>query len=227
MGEILCSTIINDASEILLDEGFDRWDRAYLFKAICDGQREIVSLKPDAYVSNGSVKLAAGTKQTITGLQLIRVVRNMGTNGQTPGPVIWIADRARFDKFNPYWHMAAESAEIQYYMYDEKDPKTWYCYPPQPTSNQGHAEIIQSITPPDIALGESPNEYNVAITLDDIYKNPLLLFGLHRAYCLDADNSPAAKLLATDYYNLFAVSLGRRDLVEKSDDPNAETAKEE
>lgn len=222
MGTVLCSRVISKAAEILLDEGYERWDRSYLFEGICIGQRETVSIKPDAYVQNSAVQLAAGTKQTITGIQLIRVVRNMGTDGQTPGPVIRITDQDRFDRYNPYWHMAAESAEVRFYMFNEKDPKTWYNYPPQPNSDPGWVELIQSIAPPDIVLGESPNEYDVPITLDDIYENPLLMFVLHHAYLLDADNSPEAASRATDYYNLFVVSLGRRDLAEKKDGPYPE-----
>lgn len=221
MGTVLCSKIMEQAAKFLLDEGYERWTRADLFEGICDGQREIVSIKPDAYAQNSAVKLAAGTKQTIAGIQLIRVVRNMGIDGTTPGPVIRIADRKRFDQYNPYWHAAPPSAEVQFYMYDEKeDPKTWYVYPPQPDSDAGYAEIIQSIVPPDIALGESPNEYDAVITLDDIYKNALLMFVMHRGYLLDADGSPDAAARSAGYYDLFVTSLGRRDLAEKTADPN-------
>lgn len=222
MGTVLCSKIMEQAAKILLDEGYDRWTRADLFEGICDGQREIVSIKPDAWVQNTAVQLAPGTKQTIIGIQLIRVVRNMGTDGETPGRIIRIADRSRFDQYNPYWHSAPPDAEVQFYMYDEKeDPKTWYNYPPQPTENRGYAEIIQSVAPSDIALGESPNEYDVAVTLDDIYKNALLMFVLHRAYLLDADESQEAATRSTGYYELFVTSLGRRESAEKAADPNA------
>lgn len=229
MGTVLASILIARAGRILLDAGNDRWTAADLFDDCNAGQAEAALLKPDVSVTNDNVVLVAGTKQSIpaAGTQLIKLVRNMGTNGTTPGRTIELKDDMEaFSKKFPFWHKATAAPEVRYYFFDERDPKNYWVYPPQPASGFGYVNRIFAVAPADIVAGAGPS-YAVVITIDDIYQNVLLDFMLHRAFVKDAAMSPNAAARALAHYAQFATALGRKDLLETRDDPSARGTKDE
>lgn len=214
MGTILASAIVDKAEIILQDTTNTRWDPAELLGWLNDGQREAVSLKQFANDKNQNLLLVTGTKQTIPadGISLLEVVRNMGTNGATPGPAVRIVDREALDAAVPNWHAATAAAEVKHYVFDQRDPTHFYVYPPQPAANQGYVEIIYAAAPADIALG-------TAITLDDVYANAILDYILYRAYLKDSD-SPVNAQRAANHYAAFGNSLGVRLKAETAVNPN-------
>jgi len=215
MANILASTIVNKASVLLQDATNVRWTQAELLGWLNDGQREVVFLKPDAYATNETMKLATGTKQAlpVAGLQLLSVVRNMGATGLTPGKAVRLVDRDILDVQLPDWHAAEASAEALHYVYDDRNPKNFYVYPPQPATGQGYVELVYSTAPADVALSDS-------IKLDDIYANALLDYIMYRAYSKDADYAANAGR-ASALYQAFMTSIGARGKVEVPVDPNA------
>ncbi|MCP3686564.1 MAG: hypothetical protein GY861_28330 [bacterium] len=217
MGTILASKIIADAAEAMLDEGYERYATADWLGFLNDGQNELVILKPDASVINQSVVQIAGTKQTLGAedISLIKLTKNMGTDGTTPGTIIELVDERQFGIQNPDWNTTTADAEVICYMFDDRDPKNYYVYPPQPTSSQGYVEIVTCVKPTDIASISS------AINLDDIYEGALLNYILYRANLVNANQSQFAQSEATKFYNVFSTSLGRQDLVEKTIDPKS------
>jgi len=50
------------------------------------------------------------------------------------------------------------AAEVQNYMYDEKDPLHYYVYPPQPAADPGYLELVYSAIPPPVILTWLPIE---------------------------------------------------------------------
>jgi len=223
MGTILASTIIASVAKTLQDEATDRrTTEADLFGYINAAQREAVILKPDISVANVSVVLVAGTKQTIptAGIQLIKLVRNMGTTGTTVGNIIrMVDDIENFNLMNPSWHTSTASATVEKCIFDERDPKHFYVSPPQPASGFGYVEEIYSVIPADIVAGSGP-VYTVAITIDDIYATPVIEpYCLYRAYAIDADQSQLAWERSNFNYNLFLTALGRLDLIERTNKP--------
>lgn len=202
MATIDAQVIVDAAEKTLLDETNVRWAEAELLGYLNDGQRHIVMLKPDAYVKNISVQMTASeTKNTIPsdGIRIIRPVRNMGADGNTPGNVIRWADMDQMDVTNPDWHTHTASATIKHFFQDKLDPKNFYCYPPQPGASMGYAEIIYSAAPPDVAI-------DATISLDDIYKDPLYFYIMSRAHSKETAEADKAK--ATSYYNVFLQSIG-------------------
>ena len=202
MGTILASSIISNASGILHDETNVRWTAAQMLEWLNAGMREIVVLKPEAYVKNESVKMAAGTKQALPagGFTFIDINRNMGANGTTPGRVPRFIEKKVIDAENPNWHKDAAKAEILHYTFDERDPSHFYCYPPQPAANQGYAELVYSAAPPDTASG-------IAIPLDDVYANPLVDYLLYRAYAKDPIHADKAVLYNQSFMTMV---LGKK-----------------
>jgi len=228
MGTVLASTIMARAAGVLLDAGYARWTEAFLFDYANAGQQEAALLKPDISVSNENAVLVAGTKQSIpaAGTQLIKLVRNMGISpGTTPGRVIELADMDEFSRKFPFWHQATAAATVRFYFFDPRDPKNYYVYPPQPSSGFGYVNQIYALSPTDMVAGAGP-VYTVAITIDNIYQNVLMDYMLYRAYSKDAAMTPNAAARAQAHYAQFATALGRKDLLEKADDPNLKKQKE-
>ena len=222
MATITGTNIVDRAAIVLQDTTGVRWPQTEeLLLWLNDGQREVVLRKPDAYAQNVVVQLVAGTKQSIpaTGIQLLDVIRNMGTGGATPGRAITRIDREILDEQRPNWHSETASAETKHYMFDPRDPKHFYVYPPQ-HATAGQVEEVYASSPTDLsALGDT-------ITLDDIYSGVLLDYILYRAYSKDADLTPTAPQRAISHYNSFLASLGAKGQVEQAINPNAFDFKE-
>lgn len=210
------NSIISRAATLIQDATNVRWPQAELLDWLNDGQREVVIHKPEASVKNTSVSLTTGaTKQTLPadGILLQDVVRNMGAGGSTPGQAIRLTTREVLDAQKPSWHSDANSiGYIQHYIYDPRDPKTFYVYPKAP-STAWYAEVIYSSSPADCAL-------NGTIQIDDIYANALLDYVLYRAYSKDAEYAANANL-AIAHYTAFANAIGIKTQNDMSHNPNA------
>jgi hypothetical protein len=213
MGAILASSLISTARKALLDTDGVRWGTSDLLGYLNDGQREVLILKPDAYTITTSILLSAGTKQDVPAncVQLHKLVRNMGLDGNTPGNSITIVDMQHLDKVKPSWHSVTASPTVIHYMFDVKNPKTFWTYPKN--TGTGYVEAILAAVPPDVPSSTS------AITLDDIYSNALVNYMLHKAYAMDADFAANEKL-AVLYYQNFANALMGKDMRENAEDPN-------
>lgn len=214
MGTIVASDLLGKAQTILVDTTGLQWNPLELLGWLSDGQREVLIYKPNAYVVSKSVRLVAGTKQTLPAdaVQLIDVTRNMGADGETPGRVIRITMREVLDASLPNWHNARASAECRHYMYNPLDPKRFYCYPPQPVAGQGYVEMVYGGTPPDL------EQLSDAIKLDDIYQNPLIDYVLYRAYSKQTDGGDVG--LAASHYGAFTASLTGKTQGESIVNPN-------
>lgn len=219
MATITGQSIITRAATLIQDATGIRWPRTELLDWLNDGQREVVLLKPEASVTNAAVALTQGqTKQSLpsTGIQLIDVIRNMGGDGTTPGKAIRIVSREVLDAQVPGWHSAANAdGDIQHFMFDPRDPKTFYVYPKAPAS-AWYIEIVHSSVPSNTA------DSATVIGIDDIYANALLDYVLYRAYSKDATYAQN-KTLAEAHYAAFQNSLGIKSANEVARNPNLMT----
>ena len=216
MGTIIASSVIEKAQTILQDVTGVRWPVAdELLGWLNDGQREVVILKPNSHVKNLAVRMAAGTKQSLPadGVQLIDAVRNMGTNGSTPGRAVRIVMREILDAQVPNWHFATAAAEAKHYVYSLLDPKNFYVYPPQPAVSPGYIELVYGASPTDAVLAG-------AITLDDIYQNVLVDYILYRAYSKDTEYA-ADQNRAAAHQNAYIAALTGKAKVEVGANPNS------
>jgi len=214
MATVTVASIISKMQTILQDTTGIRWPDAELLGWINDGQREIVLYKPNAFVKNVAVRLAAGTKQALPadGVQLIDVPRNMGTDGTTPGRAIRITMREIMDAQVPNWHLDTPSAVVKHYMYSPLDPKNLYVWPPQPAVNQGYVDMIYGASPTDAVLGG-------VITIDDIYQTVLLDYGLYRAYSKDTEYAADVNR-ASAHQTAYIAALTGKAKVEAGVNPN-------
>jgi len=228
MGTVLASAILAQVDTVLLDTAKTRWPDTEKLEYLNDGQRQLVIYKPDAFVVNDAYSLVAGTKQNIPdgtnafqnptpttldeGVALIRVIRNMGTDGLTPGAVISPVGADFLDNYNPDWHTESQVATVNNYLFDDYDPTRFYVTPPN--DGTGYVEVAYSAVPIDVAT------VNTAITLRNVYRDALRDYVLFRCYDKDAALSPLNVNRSIQKFNLFVSALGRMDLVRRVISPN-------
>ena len=215
MGTIIARTVIEKVQTILQDKTGVRWPAEdELLGWLNDGQREVVIFKPNACVKNTAVKLAGGTKQALPadGILLIDVVRNLGTDGATPGRSIRIVMREILDAQIPDWHASPVNTTVKHYVFSPLDPKTFYVYPPQPSAAQGHVELVYGAAPTDAT-------FTGQIALDDIYQNVLIDYILYRAYSKDTEYA-ADQNRAAAHQSAYIAALTGKAKVEAGTNPN-------
>lgn len=219
---MLASDIISRARIILNDGDSSRWADSELIGWINDGQRAIVVVRPDASATTATVTLVAGTRQSIPsdGIRLMDVMRNMSASG-SGGRVVRNVDRDILDTQDINWHSATQQAVIKNFVYDNRNPKVFYVYPPATTA--ASLEIIYTKNPTDCTTSSS------SLALHDIYTDALLNYVLYRAYSKDAEFAANASL-SGQYLQIFSSMLGIKtqkdaayspDLNSKGASPNA------
>lgn len=203
MATILASQLMDRAETILQDSSNVRWSRSELLGWLNDGQRAVCEVRIDAYSKTSVVTLASGTKQSLPsdGHALLRVTRNMGVDGATPGKAIRKVPHALLDSGTPDWHSATAAAVTLHYTYDPIAPRQFYVYPP--ATGTSEVEIIYAASPPDVAAEAD------TITLDDIYSNALVDYILYRAYSKDFELS-GNDARASDHHTKFLNALGAK-----------------
>lgn len=202
---IPAQSIIRRVVETLQDNTSVRWPVNELVRYLNDGQREVVMYRPDAMVTNATVDLNAGTKQALpaNGAKLIEVVRN------TSGRAVRMVSREILDAQSPNWHSITGVAEVLHFMYDPRDPKVFYVYPPAAASGAS-LEIVYSALPTDITEPADGATYSAVtgnISVPDIYANSLQDYVLFRAYSKDSEYAGNAQR-AQAHYGAFANALG-------------------
>jgi hypothetical protein len=210
MATITAQSILNRAATILQDTTNTRWPEDELLDWLNDGQREVVLAKPDAAAKVESVELVEGTQQAIPadGLSLLDVIRNVAADG-SPGRAVKVTQRQQLDDTLPDWHAQAQGASVQLFVFDERNPKGFWVYPP--SDGSGKVDVLYSAAPADVTLAET-------LSVDDVYANALLDYVLYRAYMKDADYA-ANDQRATAQYQRFMRALGVRDNTESKNNP--------
>lgn len=204
---IAAQSIVRRVVETLQDNTSVRWPVNELVRYLNDGQREIVMYRPDAMVTNGTVTLAAGTRQAIpaNGAKLIEVIRN---NSASSKRSVRLVNREILDAQTPNWHSITGVAEILHFMYDPRDPKVFYVYPPATTS--AALDLVYAALPTDVSEPADGATYTAVtgnISVPDIYGNVIQDYILYRCYTKDSEYAGNASR-AQAHYGAFANALG-------------------
>jgi hypothetical protein len=203
---ISAQSIIRRAVETMQDNTSVRWPVAELVRYLNDGQREVVLYRPDSMVTNATVTLVAGAKQAVptNGSKLIDVIRNTGGTKRS----VRMTMRNILDTQSPNWYNLTGVTEVLHYMYDARDPKVFYVYPPA-ASTGASVEIVYSAYPADITEPADGALYTAVtgnISLPDIYGNVLADYILYRAYTKDSEYAGNAQR-AQAHYAAFQAAL--------------------
>ena len=222
------SVIITRAQASLNDPDNVQWTITELIDYINDAQSQVVMARPEANPKTISMKLVEGSKQTIpdgteatadiepdgiVAFSLIDVMRNMGTNGTTPGRVVRKANLYYLDRNYPDWHTENQGAVVQNYVYDDRNRHTFYVRPQQPATDQGWIEMIVSAVPADISSASDD------LSLEAVYEPAILAYVLYRAFMKDIAQSDATLAKATGFYSQFQTTLGMRQEAEMRQHP--------
>lgn len=203
---IAAQAIIRRCVETLQDNTSVRWPINELVRYLNDGQREVVLHRPDAMVTNQTMTCVAGSRQTLpaTGAKLIEVVRNAtGTRR-----AVRMVNREVLDAQSPNWHNLPGAAEVLHFMYDARDPRMFYVYPPALATTQ--LDLVFAAFPADIAEPADGALFTAVtgnISLPPIYGNVIQDYILYRAYSKDADYAGNGQR-AQSHYTMFANALG-------------------
>jgi hypothetical protein len=206
------SSLVRRATDLILDNTSIRWPAHELVRWLNDGQREVVIVRPDATNTTATATMAAGTRQNLDLMaltpapcKLIEITRNMAaTSAKT---AVRAVSRTMLDAQKPGWHALAGTVDIRHYMFDPRDPKTFYVYPP--ALNTAQLEVMYSAMPTDISEPADGALYSAVvgnISLPDIYASALLDYMLYRAYSKDADFAGNGQR-AQSHYAAFTAAL--------------------
>ena len=182
MSVIKVVDVLKDTSYMLTDEGAVRWSKSILLNWFNEAQSALVVRRPDSLAANESFSCGAGTKQNLPaiGLRLIDITRVMG------GGAITRVSRARIDSHISDWHALPETSDIHHYIYDDRDPKIFYTYPPATAGTS--IEIIYSKAPEKIVISDFSTDTQV-LSVDDIYANAIQEYILYKAWMKDAETA--------------------------------------
>lgn len=205
---ITAQSVVRRVIDTLQDTTSVRWPVNELVRYLNDGQREVILNRPDAMATNAMLTCVAGSKQTLptNGAKLIEVVRNAAA-GSTKRAVRMI-NREILDAQTPNWHNLTGAIESLHFMYDPRDPRVFYVYPPALSTTQ--LDIVYSAYPADIAEPADGAAYTAVtgnISLPDIYGNVLQDYILYRAYSKDSEYAGNAQR-SQNHYAAFANALG-------------------
>lgn len=205
--------IIDIVAGILQDTASDEDDRHWSESELVDYYNqaviEIISLNPSARAVTRAVKLGSGSKHSIpaNGIKLLDIVRNMGSDGETPGEAVTKADLAAVEAFNRDWSTETSTASILNFMPDLDDPKSFYCYPP--SDGTGYALMRFSEAPDKVVWDSSGNWESTLVAITDDFVDALTDKVLEYAYKKDSD-FPGNKQREDDSGNEFMQEIAAR-----------------
>lgn len=212
---VTASSLVRKASILLGDQASVQWTVDELILWMNDGQREIVIYRPDANLRVFNATLAQGTRQDLTTLsgvsstspvKLVDITKNVSS--ASDGSVVRMISRDVLDSHDPKWHIATASNTIKNFMFDPRNPRGFFVYPPASTNAQ--LEIMYSAAPTEVALTGGTGDYTTVtgnIGILDVYANSLLDYMLYRAYIKDSEYAGNLQR-ATAYYTAFSNAIG-------------------
>lgn len=247
MGTTLVKDLFFRASSQLQDLSpqFTRWTQREFVDALNDGQKAIAKYMPWSCSRVDSLKLKAGSKQSIeaiaansiipgdgstavfvSGTMLQSVVRNMGANGSTPGRSVRVVDREILDVNSPDWH-STTGTPVAGFVFDPRNPKIFYVTPAVPAAADWWVEasyLADPVVVPHAAEGTYGKDgaSTVTISVDDKYVDDLMGYILARAFLKDAEyaSNPA---LASSYTTLFTASINAQAAAVTGVNPNLQS----
>lgn len=212
MGALTAAMLIDRASSQLLDKNNVKWSRTELLDWLNIGIRQVVALQPHANNTVAAVALVAGSRQTIptAGIMLLDVIRNMGTNGTTPGRAVRAVSKQQLDAFMPTWHGTTKTTIVQSWCIDMQDQTAFYVYPP--SNGSGYVQINYVAVPAKIASESG------TIPVSDAYEGALIDYMCARAHEKFMD-MPAHIAASGRYMQSFAAQLTGKAGAEQANTP--------
>lgn len=212
------SDIIDRVRDQLVDtDDVKRWSDTELLRWVSDGQRTIALAVPSAASKREVIQLAEGTLQELPddAHLLLSVIRNMGTNGSTPGRAVRLVTREVMDAQNPDWHSTPAATVVRNYIFDTQERTSFWVYPP--SNGQGYVQVNYAYVPDELASTDSELE------IRDIWLTALVDYVMYRAHQKDSEFA-AGQGVAAGYLQAFIAAVGARGNAESEENPNLQLA---
>lgn len=213
MSTYTLGSVIDTCRKRILDEASIDFDDPQMLNLFNLAGRRMVALQPKVYTRTRNLKLRAGSSQILSatppglGLEIIDVIRNMGTDGTTPGRAVRQTDRSLITRYVPTF--STDTANTDSSVWDwwpiAEYPEQFYVHPQ--SDGNGYVELEQAEVPPDIVYDAGGAWRSLAIPTSDNYLDGYINGILFQAYDDDTDipgNTSRSQL----YYQRFIMSLG-------------------
>lgn len=197
------AVVLNDTSNV-------RWSEDELVYWVNEAIKQIAVLLPETNAVTVEIQLVEGTKQSVPSdaIRLIDVLRNTGVDGGVPSSPIRIVERDVLDTVRPNWHKDRASNIAKQFVFDERNPKTFYVYPP---SRGQHIEIVYSQEPSILTKTSDLGAFS-------IFTGALINYVLFRAFAKDTEEGSEAR--SRGYEQSFYTAIGLYDKAESKSKPN-------
>lgn len=213
---ITAQQAIDAAADLANDVDLTTWPQAFWLRSIGEAQKQIGNLLPRAYQVRTSLTLTANqTVQTLpaTAVRLVRILRNLGTGGSTPGRRVAVIDEAQLDRIDPTWHASEAQGYVSHYCVDDETPRIFMVYP-RPNAALILDAVVSQIPP-------APDSVDDNLGLSDEFLTPIVDFMLYRAYSKNHERGDLGK--SQRYYQMFERGLGIRDANDRAQSPDRTT----
>lgn len=209
---ILVSDVLARTDDILMDEDRVRWPEEERIRWMNDAMGAIINRRPGALGKRDVVELAAGTYQALPegGSILLDVVRNINSDGVSPGYPIRRTDRQLLDDSDPTWHTGKQKAKILHYTFDDRLPKVFYVYPPAIAATK--VELLYA------ALPEAVDDPDDELQIGAEYMEAVVNYVCYRANIKDSEFAQGA--ISTAFYQAFEAALGMKAQADVTASPN-------
>lgn len=205
---VTAKSILERVVRILNDETSVRWTTLELVQHMNDGQRDIVTKRPDSINVTETMALVLGAMQTVpggSGSKLIAVnanVSNASKRSITP------VERKVLDQQISGWRAIAPKAEILHYCFDPRRTDNFEVYPPAIAGTTVELEYAKQ--PVDVALpapGTTVADITGNTSLSEFFSNALYNFVLFRCYSKDTEYTSNPQR-AVGFYQAYLADLG-------------------
>lgn len=207
-------SIIKEVQRAFNDLAGDRAPASDLVNLLNRAQRDIQVVRPDSTTGDITLPLASGAKQALpaSAASLIDIPSNAAGNQDR----ITKVDMRLMDDMSPQWRTKPASLVIRHFMHDQRDPRTFWVYPPAATgaSVSMEASLYPVDVPPPTGNGKSYTTVIGNISLADEFSTALMCMTLHYAYLTDlegANNIDLAVSYLQRAEQILGVQLTARD----------------
>lgn len=198
-------------SNILNDEDMIRYTLAERIDWMNEAVVAIANRQPEAQVVTAYLQLEAGAKQLLPedGVKVLEIRNNLTLGGEE-GAAITQTTLTEMDAAAPGWRTGAKKDVVRQFMFDDRDPKRFWVYPPVNSGVLIDAAYLR--LPPAISEGDP------ALHIPDEFAEAVLNFVAYR--CTMKDSEYANGSTATAFYQAFLAALGMKEESEMKASPN-------
>lgn len=178
------------------------WSDSTLIIALNQALRMLSLVRPDATAKIATVTVKQGSRQNIPddGIRLLRVVRNIGSNGEI-GRAIRLVQQEDLDSMSPDWHMSSGDI-VKEYMFDARSPKHFYIYPTVAATKKIEIEYSSYADTVTEATAADP------LPVPPVFAQPVQELMLYKLLSGDATNGNSGN----DHLRVAMELLGVKDL---------------